>query len=108
MGTYTVASEEDIDIFNIGAALKSKIGKGPTKGKLKAELDFDTNDSSSKYQMTIHARCSGDNFLVPLNPTFDQMEETIKEFNEQYEQNIDEGIVRPIGFGLSSISDYAE
>eukprot|EP00581_Thalassiosira_minuscula_P007537 CAMPEP_0183702230 /NCGR_PEP_ID=MMETSP0737-20130205/397_1 /TAXON_ID=385413 /ORGANISM="Thalassiosira miniscula, Strain CCMP1093" /LENGTH=1178 /DNA_ID=CAMNT_0025928805 /DNA_START=113 /DNA_END=3649 /DNA_ORIENTATION=- len=116
---FTVEATEDTDFFEIEAELKGKIGFGPLSVSFQANFQQQEGSSQSRYTMKIEAQASGIAFAVPSNPSFDQVNELIDEFNNKYEemlnqvgegQTVDVSNVAnqfsPVAFALSPIAEY--
>jgi len=116
---FTVESTEDTDFFEIEAELKGKIGFGPLSVSFQANFQKREGYSQSRYDMEIEARASGIAFGVPSNPSFDQINELIDNFNAKYEEMLDEvgagetvdvsnvaNQFSPVAFALSPIAEY--
>ncbi|CAB9505981.1 expressed unknown protein [Seminavis robusta] len=118
---FTLTSSEDIDMKEVEAELKRKIGVEPLSDEFQANFKKQDGQSRSKYEMTIVAQACGVDFSTPTNPSFEQVNELIDDFNSQYNKSkvavVQGGTIdaeqsnileqfSPIGFTLSSIADY--
>mmetsp|Transcript_2965 Transcript_2965/g.6510 ORF Transcript_2965/g.6510 Transcript_2965/m.6510 type:complete len:1386 (+) Transcript_2965:77-4234(+) len=116
---FTVEASEDTDFFEIEAELKGKIGFGPLSIEFEANFEKQEGSTESRYTMGIEARASGIAFAVPSNPSFNQVNELIDNFNRKYEEmlaEVGEGETvdvsnvakqfSPVAFALSPIASY--
>lgn len=88
---YTVQSEKSVDIELIEAELVASIGVGPLKGEIKAKFDKLDGQKKSEYTMKIRVKAIGIQDLdVPLNPTFEEVSNIIKEYNGKYNKLVSE------------------
>jgi len=117
---FTVTSAEDIDLQEIEAELKGKIGVGKLSVGFAAKFEKKSGSTQSELQMSIVAQASGVDFPTPSNPSFEDVNKLIDDFNEKYAELLDiakEGEtvdtesnvlkqLSPVGFTLSSIADH--
>lgn len=117
---FTVTASEDIDLQEIEAELRGKIGVGPLSVSFEAKFSQTTGSAQSAYTMTIEASATGVDFSVPPNPTFNQTNDLINDFNAKYDElrtavsdgetvDLEKNVLNqlsPVGFTLSSIADY--
>ena len=112
--TFAVTSTEDIDMEELEAELKGSIGVGPLSIEFQANFEKGKSSAKALYNMAISAEASGVFVPIPANPTFEAMNDIIKNFNEKYEkkfENYREGgnplleQIQPVGFSVSSIAD---
>jgi len=114
---FTVTSNEDIDVEEIEAQLKGKIGKGPLDIEFEAKFKKQEGEERAVYNMNIYGEAAGVHVVVPANPDFEKVSEIIDGFNERYttkfenldlEGNLFTNGIEPIGFELSSMADRIE
>eukprot|EP00546_Thalassionema_frauenfeldii_P001692 CAMPEP_0178932612 /NCGR_PEP_ID=MMETSP0786-20121207/22737_1 /TAXON_ID=186022 /ORGANISM="Thalassionema frauenfeldii, Strain CCMP 1798" /LENGTH=429 /DNA_ID=CAMNT_0020609969 /DNA_START=351 /DNA_END=1637 /DNA_ORIENTATION=- len=117
---FTVTSTTDIDLTEIEAEVKGKIGIGPLSIGFEAKFSKQEGSSSSDMTMSIVAQASGVPINPPPNPTFNKTNEIIEQFNARYDELLsstadldtieDEANVlkqlSPVGFTLASVADY--
>jgi len=111
---FTVTSTEDIDLQEIEAELKGKIGTGPLNIDFEAKFQKQEGQQTATYNMNIDAEATGVLVTIPANPTFAQVAEIIENFNVEYATKFEdfriENIplleqIEPVGFMLSSTAD---
>ena len=93
---YTVTSATDMDILDIEAAIAAKIRVGPLTGELAGNVTIQQGEQSSEYQVTVKAVAVGVSAIPPPNPSFDDINEFIEEFNAKYDALVDELKEKPI------------
>jgi hypothetical protein len=113
--TFTVTSETDIDMNEIEAELKGKIGIGVLSIEFDAKFNKGTHGEEAQYNMSIKAEATGVLVTIPANPTFTQVTEIIQDFNDAYRKKFDNFSVEkdnpllkdiePVGFMLSGTAD---
>ena len=118
----TVTSTEDIDLREIEAELEGKIGVGPLSVGFSARFSQTEGSAESVGSISIQAQASGVNFNTPPNPTFNETNQLIRDFNNRYSELIDQlgegdtideednvlNELSPVGFTVSSIADYTD
>lgn len=116
---FTIESSEDTDLTDIAAELKGRIGVGPLSVSFQAKFEKQEGESRSRYTLSIKARASGIDFGVGSNPSFEEVNTLIEDFNTKYTEtlekvskgetvdssNVASGF-SPIAFSLSPISRY--
>jgi hypothetical protein len=114
---FTVTSSEDINVQEMEAELKGKIGVGPLSVGFKAKFEKKTGAEKALYNMAITAKAIGVKLDVPANPTFEQVAYIINNFNEKYDVKFKNHgnkntellqQLEPVGFMTSSIADSIE
>ena len=113
--TFTVTSQTDIDMDEIEAELKGKIGIGVLSIEFDAKFNKGNSSEEAQYNMSIKAEATGVLVTIPANPTFKQVTEIIQDFNVAYRKKFDNFSVEkdnpllkniePVGFMLSNIAD---
>lgn len=117
---FTVTSTQEIDLQEIEAELKGRIGVGELSLDFEAKFERQEGEERAELEMSIVAFGSGVNFSVKSNPSFKEVNDIIDNFNAEYEELIDElrerenideeeNVLRqlsPIGFTLGSIADH--
>jgi len=118
---FKFSSDDERYIQAIGAKLKGEINLRAVKVDFDAEFGLKTNETESSLQVEITASTSGlPDFSIPANPSFDDVLEAIDDFGEKYIKLVEEAkeleqvdsienVLKkfsPVGFSLSSISDY--
>ena len=117
---YTITDTDTTDLLDIGAELSGDITYGLLRLEFSAKFGMNNTETNSARSMEITVKASGVTLSTPPNPSFDQTEEIIKEFNTKYENLVDEvkdktnledmtnvlqGI-GPVAFSIASTADY--
>eukprot|EP00565_Helicotheca_tamesis_P006194 CAMPEP_0185724440 /NCGR_PEP_ID=MMETSP1171-20130828/921_1 /TAXON_ID=374046 /ORGANISM="Helicotheca tamensis, Strain CCMP826" /LENGTH=787 /DNA_ID=CAMNT_0028392291 /DNA_START=15 /DNA_END=2378 /DNA_ORIENTATION=+ len=119
---FTVTATKEIDLQEIEAELKGKIGVGPFSLEFSAKFERSEGEERAELELLIDVRAVGVTHHIPGNPTFDQVNQIIIDFGEEYKNLLDElgehGTIdeeqhvlkqlSPVGFTLSSIADYKD
>jgi len=87
--TYTIISNSVLNKQEIEAALGGKIGVGPLTVEFEAKFDHSKTNKDELYTLEVEAHSLGVDMAVAPNPSFDEMNEIIKNFNADYDKKIE-------------------
>ena len=113
--TFTVTSQTDIDMNEIEAELKGKVGIGVLSIEFAGKFNKGKHGEEAQYNMSIIAEATGVLVTIPPNPTFEQVTKIIEDFNDAYHEkfnnfSVENGNpllkdIEPVGFMLSGTAD---
>jgi len=112
--SFTVKASKDIDIEEIEAELKGRIGTGALNIEFAAKFKKQDGQERAAYNMNIAAEATGVLVTIPANPDFETVDKIIDDFNIEYTTKFEdfkiEDIplleqIEPVGFMLSATAD---